>query len=337
MKLSLLLALLGPLFAASAEASSDANRATSRSDRRSAPVVTTIQTRAGGPQDSQPQTAPSKPRTYVYGEDSEFNQIRLWPGVLTHSPIMVLVPGGGWKVPGPLKETSSPALDYYRSLGWTVAELRYRPTFEPNGDVNAFPVPMLDTSNAIAWLRDHAETLGIDPSRIFALGRSAGAYNLQWAAYEGPEEGRPNGMLLFSLAISSCLAHDQQKVNGLADVLQPLSDYNQQKLENIPLVTQLAASPLLWIEANPERVASTPTLLATNKTVDDGVAAWGSPWAPSLFYEGKQHASINTYWTQEAICGPAKRCQSMINFMGAGFDYTEMGRKFWAQLQAAGA
>lgn len=282
----------------------------------------------------------SSPTTFVYGEDTEFNQIRVWPGSLPNSPAVVLVPGGGWQVPGPLPDNASPALAYFQSLGWTVFQITYRPTFEPNGDVNQYPVPMQDTSDAIAWVRENAYKLDIDPTRVYGMGRSAGAYNLQWAAYEGPEQGRPDAMLLFSIAISSCLAHNQQKVNGLADMIDPVSTYGQQKFQNISQEIQILASPLFWMQANPGRVLDTPTLLVTNKAVEGGVASWGSPWAPLKYYEGKAHDPINTYWTQETACdltqGSEPYCPEIINFLGNGYNFILMGRTFWVRTTKSG-
>lgn len=86
-------------------------------------------------------------------------------------PVIVSVHGGGW-VYG-TKET----YQYYCSdlvrRGFAVVNFNYR--LAPR---HKFPAALEDTNDAFRWLLSHAEEYGLDASRVFAVGDSAGAHML---------------------------------------------------------------------------------------------------------------------------------------------------------------
>lgn len=47
-----------------------------------------------------------------------------------------------------------------------------------------YPVFVQDSASAMRWAFDHAADYGVDPSRIFVMGHSAGAYNAAMLALD---------------------------------------------------------------------------------------------------------------------------------------------------------
>lgn len=89
------------------------------------------------------------------------------PADATNPPLLIWVHGGGWRA-GARSPVST--LDFVRA-GYALASVDYR--LSP---VAAFPAQSHDINAAIRYLRAHASDLGIDTTRIGALGVSAGAH-----------------------------------------------------------------------------------------------------------------------------------------------------------------
>jgi len=84
-------------------------------------------------------------------------------------PLVVSIHGGSWNSGD---ASQLPAINHYLALrGYRVAAITYRLAPE-----HCFPIQRDDIVRAIDWLRDQGETLGIDPTRVALLGRSAGAH-----------------------------------------------------------------------------------------------------------------------------------------------------------------
>lgn len=105
-----------------------------------------------------------------YGKDPKWNVLDVYrpkdaPGKL---PVIVSVHGGGW-VYGD-KERYQYYCMSLAEQGFAVLNFSYRlaPKFK-------FPAPLEDTNAVFRWLLDHAETYGLDSSRVFGVGDSAGA------------------------------------------------------------------------------------------------------------------------------------------------------------------
>jgi acetyl esterase/lipase len=91
-------------------------------------------------------------------------------------PLVITLHGGSW-VGGDRKDL--PELNYYlASRGYVVAALSYR--FAPK---YPFPAASEDVNAAIDYLKSRALNLGIDPSKIVLIGRSAGGQLALHAAY----------------------------------------------------------------------------------------------------------------------------------------------------------
>lgn len=91
-------------------------------------------------------------------------------------PIVLVLHGGGWRS-GSL--TQLPAINHYLAArGHAVAAVGYR--LAPR---HPFPAAHDDVLAAVAWLKAQAPALGLDPTRVVLLGRSAGGHLALLAAY----------------------------------------------------------------------------------------------------------------------------------------------------------
>jgi acetyl esterase len=83
-------------------------------------------------------------------------------------PVVVNFHGGGW-VSGDVHQSEWWASSVAAQSGAVVVSVEYRlaPEFK-------FPIPAEDCYGATAWIAEHADELGIDPSRIAVMGDSAG-------------------------------------------------------------------------------------------------------------------------------------------------------------------
>lgn len=84
-------------------------------------------------------------------------------------PGIVLTYGGGW-IGGSRKAFRQTAQDL-AGLGYVVANVDYRLATEAKSSG-----AVLDCKAAVRWMRVNAEELGVDPSRIAAIGSSAGGH-----------------------------------------------------------------------------------------------------------------------------------------------------------------
>ncbi|HYO50375.1 MAG TPA: alpha/beta hydrolase [Chloroflexia bacterium] len=92
------------------------------------------------------------------------------------APLVVVVHGGSWE--GGNRADFPPLSNYLAARGYVVASIDYR--LAPQ---HPFPAARDDLLDAIAYLRENAASLGIDPGRIVMLGRSAGAQLALLVAY----------------------------------------------------------------------------------------------------------------------------------------------------------
>ncbi len=121
----------------------------------------------------------------VYGPDPRHKLDIYKPqSPLRKLPVIVFAYGGGWASGN--REGYAFAGGAFASRGFLTIVFDYR--LVPNV---VFPAFVEDTTAAIAWTAKHAADYGGDPSRIFLVGHSAGAYNIAMAALE--DRGRVVG------------------------------------------------------------------------------------------------------------------------------------------------
>jgi acetyl esterase/lipase len=84
-------------------------------------------------------------------------------------PAVVCVHGGGWR--GGNKQAMAGLCGMLAAEGYVAVSINYR----LSGDAK-YPAQIQDCQEAVRWLRRNAEKYGVDPERIGALGKSAGAH-----------------------------------------------------------------------------------------------------------------------------------------------------------------
>ncbi len=91
-------------------------------------------------------------------------------------PAVIQVHGGGW-IMGSRSEQGIPLLNHLASNGWVGFNVDYR--LSPRATL---PEHVVDVKRAIAWVRENADELGVDPERIAITGGSAGGHLTALAA-----------------------------------------------------------------------------------------------------------------------------------------------------------
>lgn len=114
--------------------------------------------------------APSEyPIHHTRDLDADGVPVRLYrPNDRTDLGLLVYYHGGGW-VLGGLESHDDVCRRLTDAIGHAVLSVDYRLAPE-----HPFPAPVTDSLNALRWAHDHAEELGVDPTRIAVGGDSAG-------------------------------------------------------------------------------------------------------------------------------------------------------------------
>ncbi len=92
-------------------------------------------------------------------------------------PIVVFVHGGSWQEGN--KNSYGFVGRAFAAQGFMTIVMSYR--LHPE---NRYPAFVDDVDLALRWARDNGKSLGGDPEKIFAVGHSAGAYNLAMAVLD---------------------------------------------------------------------------------------------------------------------------------------------------------
>jgi acetyl esterase/lipase len=94
-----------------------------------------------------------------------------WPRTPGPHPLVVLIHGGGWS--GGHRSAYHSAMRLLAGQGYAAASVSYRLAAAPR---NVFPAAVEDVRCAVRWLRAHADSFDIDPTRIATMGSSAGGH-----------------------------------------------------------------------------------------------------------------------------------------------------------------
>ena len=84
-------------------------------------------------------------------------------------PAIIWIHGGGWR--GGTRDSGHEMARYFAERNYVAVAISYRLSGEA-----PFPAQIHDCKAAVRWLRANAETYGIDPERIGAIGNSAGGH-----------------------------------------------------------------------------------------------------------------------------------------------------------------
>lgn len=85
-------------------------------------------------------------------------------------PAIVQIHGGGWII-GFKERQAMPLMRHLAANGWVVFNVDYR--LSPAA---TWPDHLVDCKAAVAWVRDHADEFGIDPTFVAVTGGSAGGH-----------------------------------------------------------------------------------------------------------------------------------------------------------------
>jgi acetyl esterase/lipase len=89
-------------------------------------------------------------------------------------PVVVGVHGGGWRR-GDKRGFTGDKVKLFNGQGWAFANVNYRLSGPDVDPPVVYPTHDQDAANAVAYLIDHADRLGLDPEQVGLLGHSAGA------------------------------------------------------------------------------------------------------------------------------------------------------------------
>lgn len=119
--------------------------------------------------------APVKTIPYITRE-GKFLEMDVTRPVSGPAPVVIMVHGGSWQ--GGSRTDLSALNHYLTARGYVTAAISYRLAPE-----HKFPAQKEDVLAAVAYLKRNAEALGVDPTRIVLMGRSAGGQLALIAGY----------------------------------------------------------------------------------------------------------------------------------------------------------
>ncbi|MDX6586683.1 MAG: hypothetical protein QOI31_1156 [Solirubrobacterales bacterium] len=157
-------------------------------------------------------------------------------------PALIQVHGGGW-ILGSRAEQGIPLLNHMAANGWIGFNVDY--WLSPRATL---PEHVIDVKRAIAWVREHADELGVDPQRIAITGGSAGGHLTALAALTSGDRSLQPG---FEDADTSVMA--AVPFYGIYD-LQALDVYPHLRdwlFEKVVLKATIEEAPELYRDVSP--------------------------------------------------------------------------------------
>jgi acetyl esterase/lipase len=159
-------------------------------------------------------------------------------------PAVIQVHGGGW-IAGSRLEQGIPLLNHLAANGWVGFNVDYRLSPEAT-----MPEHVVDVKRAIAWVREHADELGIDPARIALTGGSAGGHLTALAALTSGDRSLQPGFEQADTSVAAAVPF-----YGVYDFTDPDTLYSpgirDWLLPRVVFKRTLAAAPELYRAASP--------------------------------------------------------------------------------------
>jgi acetyl esterase/lipase len=158
-----------------------------------ATALSTLAACGGGSQTPPPavavcgSAAPQPVASFAYREDAATPLLRrsldvhapVRDAACPAAPVVVHFHGGGYVTGDKAQQIGDKAALFVRE-GWVFVSVNYRlspyPVQLDNPARIRYPAAQNDAAAALAWLRDQAAALRIDPSRLMVMGHSAGAH-----------------------------------------------------------------------------------------------------------------------------------------------------------------
>jgi len=168
--------------------------------------------------------------TFIVTQGQEIAVKLYFPGTPTRRPAICYFHGGGFTF-GSIESFDAVASGLAEQTGALVASVQYRRLPE-----NSYRAAQEDCYAALLWLHDHAEELGVDPSRVAVAGDSVGALLATIVAVMARDRGGPRSVcqLLMYGAFAmqpgrSCYASSRDPLLTTQRVDGFISVYNRQK------------------------------------------------------------------------------------------------------------
>ena len=157
-------------------------------------------------------------------------------------PAVIQVHGGGW-ILGSRAEQGIPLLNHMAANGWVGFNIDY--WLSPRATL---PDHVIDVKRAIAWVRENADELGVDPERIAITGGSAGGHLAALAALTSNDRSLQPG---FEDADTSVMA--AVPFYGLYDLtdLGIYARYRDWLFEKVVIKARIDDEPDLYRDVSP--------------------------------------------------------------------------------------
>jgi acetyl esterase/lipase len=114
-------------------------------------------------------------------------------------PVLLQLHGGAWAI-GDKKEQGLPLMYQMAEHGWLCVSANYR--LSPHA---TFPDHLIDAKKALAWIREHGERYGAEPSFVVVTGGSAGGHLASLVALTANDPGYQPGFEGADTSVSACV------------------------------------------------------------------------------------------------------------------------------------
>ncbi len=172
---------------------------------------------------------------------------------LEKAPVLVQVHGGGWML-GSKEQQGQLLMNRMATRGWVCVALNYR--LAPK---HLFPAQIVDTKKVLAWVHEHIEAYGGDPSYVVVTGGSAGGHLAALAALTPGDPAYQPGFEDADTSVAGCVpfygVYDLAGATGDAAAVGMRDQFLAKWVFRVPaddehLPAFEAASPLLRISAD---------------------------------------------------------------------------------------
>lgn len=191
---------------------------------------------------------------------------------------MLVIPGGGYGMICADREGEPIALAFL-AQGMNAFVLGYRV-----GEGDRYPAQLIDATRAILYIREHADELGIDRSRVFAVGFSAGGHLAGSLAILHKEkavldtlgikagQGRPDAAILAYPVVSASLStHGTSFKNLLGKELAKLTEDEKRAVSLECNVDGDSAPLFIWHTSRDEIVPPMGSLALAGAYLERGL------------------------------------------------------------------
>ncbi len=171
------------------------------------------------------------------------------------APVLLQVHGGGWSF-GSKDGQGIPLMLHLAAKGWVCVAINYR--LSPR---DAWPAHIVDVKRAIAWIREHIEEYGGDPSYLAITGGSAGGHLAALAALTPGDPAWQPGFEDADTTVQVAVPH-----YGVYDFAGSTGQRGAELMRDLFLAPRVLQRR--WREAPEQFEAATPLLRVTEDAPD---------------------------------------------------------------------